>query len=272
LSDAYCLLGHYGVLAPAEVWAKAASSAAWAVMQDENSAEAHTSLAHAKSTQEWDWLGAEREFQRAIGLDPRYPTAHHWYAMSCLAPMGRLDQARDEILLAQGLDPISSIIARDLARVYYYRQEYDAALDQIDHTIELNPHFSPAYLVLGLVQEQRGDFDESVAAFQRAIQLSPHSPLMQAALGRTLALAGKKRESHRILGELLELAGKRYVSPFELASLYFALEQSEEGFQWLTKAFQDRCFELIVVRVDPRWEFLKGNARFDKLFAQLGLP
>ena len=86
--------------------------------------------------------------------------------------MGRLDEAREEMSLAQELDPISSIIARDLARVHYYRQDFEAALDQCDHTIELNPHFSPAYWILGLVQEQRGEFDESVAAFQRAIQIS----------------------------------------------------------------------------------------------------
>jgi TolB-like protein/Flp pilus assembly protein TadD len=272
LSDAYGLLGHYGVLAPAEVWTKAASNAAWAVLQDENSAEAHTSLAHVKSTQDWDWLGAEREFQRALALDLRYPTAHHWYAMSCLTPLGRLDQACEEMMLAQALDPISSIIGRDLARIYYYKQDYEAALEQCDHTIELNPHFSPAYWILGLVQEQRGEFDESAAAFQRAIQLSPRSPLMQAALGRTFALSGKKSEALRILRELNDLAEKRYVSPFELASLHFALGQAEDGFQWLAKAFQDRCFELISLRVDPRWEALRENPRFHKLFDQLGLP
>lgn len=272
LSDAYGLLGHYGVLAPAEVWTKAASNAAWAVLQDENSAEAHTSLAHVKSTQDWDWLGAEREFQRALALDPRYPTAHHWYALSCLAALGRLDQACEEMLLAQALDPISPIIGRDLARIYYYKQDYEAALDQCDHTIELNPHFSPAYWILGLVQEQRGEFDESAAAFQRAIQLSPRSPLMQAALGRTFALSGKRNEALRILGELQDLAEKRYVSPFELASIHFALEHNDEGFQWLAKAFQDRSFELISLRVDPRWEALRGNPRFHKLFDQLGLP
>jgi TolB-like protein/Flp pilus assembly protein TadD len=272
LSDAYGLLGHYGVLAPAEVWTKAASNAAWAVLQDENSAEAHTSLAHVKSTQDWDWLGAEREFQRALALDPRCPTAHHWYAMSCLTALARLEQASDEMLLAQALDPISSIIGRDLARIYYYRQDYEAALEQCDHTIELNPHFSPAYWILGLVQEQRGEFDESAAAFQRAIQLSPGSPMMQAALGRTFALSGKRGEALRILQTLHELAAKRYVSPFELASIHFALDQNEEGFQWLAKAFQDRCFELICLRVDPRWESLRRNPRFRELFEQLGLP
>lgn len=272
LADAYGLLGHYGVLAPAEVWTKAASNAAWAVLQDENSAEAHTSLAHVKSTQDWDWLAAQRGFQRAIALNPRYPTAHHWYAVSCLAPLGKLDEAREEMILAQALDPISSIIARDLARIDYYRQDFEVALEQCDHAIELNPHFSPAYWILGLVQEQRGELDESAAAFQRAIQLSPQSPIMQAALARTLALSGKQHDAIRILEELDKLAEKRYVSPFELALLHFALSQPEKGFEWLTKAFQDRCFELISIRVDPRFKSLKGNPRFHTLFNQLGLP
>jgi serine/threonine-protein kinase len=266
------LLGHYGVLSPAEVWTKTASNSAWAVLQDENSAEAHTSLAHVKATQDWDWLGAEREFRRAIALDPRYPTAHHWYAVSCLATLGRLDDALAEIAMAQALDPISSIIARDLARIHYYRRDYEAALEQCDHAIELNPHFTPAYWILGLVQEQRCEFDESAAAFQRAIQLSPQSPLMQAALGRTFALSSKRNEALRILRELHELAEKRYVSPFEIASLHFALGESDQAFDWLTKAFQDRCFELICLKVDPRMASLWGNPRFQNLFKQLGLP
>jgi tetratricopeptide (TPR) repeat protein len=138
--------------------------------------------------------------------------------------------------------------------------------------IQLNPHFPPAYWILGLVQEQRGEYDECAAAFQWAIQLSPASPLMQAALARTFALSGKANEARRILAELHELAKKRYVSPFELASLHFSLGQTGEGFQWLEKSLQDRCFELICLRVDPRWEALRGNSRFQKLFDQLGLP
>jgi len=272
LADAYSLLGHYGVLAPAEVWTKTASNAAWAVLLDEHSAEAHTSLAHVKATQDWDWLGAEREFQRAIGLDPRYPTTHHWYAVSCLAPLGRLDRALEEMQLAQALDPISSIIARDLARVRFYLQDYEAALDQCDHTIELNPHFSPAYWTLGLIQEQRGEFDESAAAFQRALQLSPQSPTMQAALGRTFALSGRREEALRIVGDLHKLAEKRYVSPFELAVCYFALDLPDKGFEWLAKAFQDRCFELISLRVDPRWQALGRDPRFQELLNRLELP
>ncbi|PWU09919.1 MAG: hypothetical protein C5B51_05345 [Terriglobia bacterium] len=272
LADAYGLLGHYGVLAPAEVWTKAASSAAWAVLLDEDSAEAHASLAHVKSTQDWDWLGAEREFQRAISLDPRYATAHHWYAMSCLAPLGRLDEALQEMLLARAIDPISSIISRDLAMTHYYRRDFETSLEQCDRTIEQNPHFPAAYWTLGLVQVQRGDLDEAAAAFQRGLQLSPQSPRMHAAIARTSGLASKRGEALRILAELHDLAKKRYVSPFELASIHFVLQQFEEGFEWLTRAFQDRCFELIAIKVDPRFDTLMKDSRFRELSAQLGLP
>lgn len=272
LADAYELLGHYGVLSPAEVWTKAASNAAWAVLQNENSAEAHTSLAHVKASQDWDWRGAEQEFKRAIELDSRYATAHHWYALACLAPLDRLPEALDEMIIAQALDPVSLIIARDVAVAYYYKREFDAALDQCDHTIELNPHFAPAYWTLGLIQEQMGDFDESSAAFQRAIQLTPNSPRMRAGLARSLAMSGKHSQAEQILSELVALIQKRYVSPFELASVYFALGQTDAGFEWLKKAVQDRCFELVAINVDPRFDSIKPDPRFVPLPRQMGLP
>jgi serine/threonine-protein kinase len=271
LSDAYGLLGHYGVVGPADVWTKTTSAAASAVMLDGNSVEAHTSLAHVKSTQDWDWPGAEREFQRAIRLDGRYPTAHHWYAMSCLAPMGRLDEALDEMLLAQSLDPVSSIIVRDVAVIHFYRRDFDAALDQCDHTIELNPHFSLAYLTLGLIQEQRQDFDESAAAFQRAIALSPQTPRMHAALARTYALSGKRKPALAIVRKLEELATSRYVSPFEFAVIQFAFGHTDDAFTWLSKACQDRAFELLTIKVDPRFDALKTDRRFAPVARQMGL-
>ena len=235
LADAYGLLAHYGVLGPAEAWTKAASRATSAVMLDDTSAEAHTSLAHVKATQDWDWAGAEREYQRAIRLDPRYPTAHHWYAASCLAPQGRLDEALDEISIAQSLDPVSSIVARDLAVIHFYRRNFDTALEQCDHTIELNPHFAPAYWILGVIQEQRRDFDESAAAFQRAVHLSPQTPRMHGALGRTFALSGRRKQALEVLRKLKAYAKERYVSPLEFAWIHFALGETDLGFKWLAE-------------------------------------
>ena len=272
LSDAHALLSHYGVSPPADVWTKAASNATTAVLLNEESAEAHTSLAHVKAAQDWDWAGAEQEFRRAINLDPRHSTAHHWYAMSCLTPLGRLSEALEELLLAQALDPVSSIISRDIASIHYYLRDFEMALEQCDHTIEQNPHFSSAYWTLGLVQEQRGDFDESIAAFQRAIQLSPPSPRILGALGRTFARAGRKDEALKILSDLDELAKSRYVSPFELALICFALKRTDEGFEKLAKAYQDRCFEIITIKVDPRFDSVVKDPRFVALFQQLRLP
>ena len=271
LADAYGLLAHYGVFGPAEVWTKAAASAASAVMLDANSAEAHTSLAHVKSTQDWDWAGAEREFQRAISLDPRCATSHHWYAMSCLSPLGRLDEALDEMIVAQALDPVSSIVARDLAVIHFYRRDFETALEQCDHTIELNPHFAPAYWILGVIQEQRKDFDESAAAFQRAVHLSPQTPRMHGALGRTFALAGRKKQALEVLRKLEAYAKERYVSPLEFAWIQLALGATDLGFRWMQRALEDRSFDLISIKVDPRFDTLKGDPRFETIARRIGV-
>jgi TolB-like protein/Flp pilus assembly protein TadD len=271
LADAHSLLAHYGVRQPSQAWSKAASSAASAVMLDGNCAEGRTSLAHVKATQDWDWDGAEREFQLAIGLDPGYATAHHWYAMSCLVPMGRLDEALEEMRIAQSLDPVSSIVARDLAMIHAYRRDYEAALEQCDHTIELNPHFSPAYWALGMIQEQRRDLDEAVAAFQRAIDLSPQSPRMHGALSRTLALSGKKSLALASLRKLESIARQRYVSPFDFATVRFALDQTELGFKWLAKACDDRAFDVLALKVDPRFDPFKTSQRFQAILKDVGL-
>jgi len=271
LADAYGLLTHYGVLAPADVWTKAASHATTAVMLDDRSAEAQTSLAHVKATQEWDWAGAERGFRRAIGLNPAYATAHHWYGNSCLAPLGRLDEALDELAAAQAIDPVSSIVARDTAVIHFYRRDFETALEQCDHTIELNPHFAPAYWMLGVIQEQRREFDESAAAFQRAVHLWPRTPRMQGALGRTFALSGRKKLALDVLRKLEAFARERYVSPLEFAWIHLALGHIDLGFKWLAKACADRSFDLICMKVDPRFDPYRDDERFKALTRQIGV-
>jgi serine/threonine-protein kinase len=271
LSDAFALLGHYGVLGPADVWPKAASSAASAVMLDSHASEAHTSLAHMKATQDWDWPASEREFRLAISLDRGYATAHHWYAMSCLIPLGRLDEALDEMFVAQSLDPVSSIVARDIATIQLYRRDLDAALEHCDHTVELNPYFSPAYWTLGLIQEQREELDEALAACQRGLHLSPESPRMHAALGRVLALTGDQKAAAQSLRTLRDFATQRYVSPVEFACLHLSLGQPDRALQSLAEAARDRCFDLLAIRYDPRFDPLKDDERFRAIVSQIGI-
>jgi TolB-like protein/Flp pilus assembly protein TadD len=272
LSDAYNLLAHYGVLAPAEVWTKAAASAARAVLLDDQSSEAHTSLGHLRAAQDWDWAGAESEFLKAISLNPYNPVAHLWYGASCLSSLGRLDEALAEVKMAQALDPVSSIISRNIALIHYYQRNLDLALQHSDLTIEQNPHFAAAYWTLGLVQDQRGELDEAVAAFKRAIELSPPSPRILGALGGVLAKAGKRDEARKILDQLDELAARRYISPFEPALINFNLGRRNEGFVLLSKAFADRCFEVITIHIDPRFDGIRNDPRYEELFQKLNLP
>jgi serine/threonine-protein kinase len=267
LSDAYSMLGSYGLRPSTVMVNMAMSSAATAVMLDGESAHARTSLAHSKARANWNWLEAELDFQKAIRLDPMYATSHHWYARCCLVPLGRLDEARDEVLLAQSLDPVSSIIAREVASISYNRRDYEAALAHCDQAIELNPHFPHAYFILSLVQEKLGDFDEALTALLRGAQLAPRSPRMIASLGRAQAMAGRKEDALRSLAELDDLARTRFVSTWERAILFLGMKDYNRCFEELRLAMQDRFFDLSLLGVDPRFDDVRDDKRFAKLLA-----
>lgn len=271
LSDAYSMLGSYGLRPSTLMVTAAMSSAATAVMLDAESAHARTSLAHAKARAHWNWLDAALEFQHAIRLDPTYATGHHWYARCCLVPLGRLDEARDEVLLAHSLDPVSSIIAREVASIHYYRRDYEGALAHCDQAIELNPHFPHAYFILSLVQEKLGDFDEALAALLRGAQLAPKSPRMIASLGRARAIAGRREDAIASLAELDELERTRHVSPWERAILFLGMKDYDRCFALLDLALHDRFFDLTLLGVDPRFDDLREDPRFERLLQKVGV-
>ena len=156
--------------------------------------------------------------------------------------------------------------------MHYYRGEYDFAMEQCDQAIELNPYFSQAYWMQGFIQEQHREFTKAETAFNRALQLWPRSRRSKSGLARVYALMGKKREARQLLNELQQLSDISYVSPWELASIRFALGEEAAGFEWLKKAFKDRSFELLSIKVDPHFDRLKKNPTFQELARQLGLP
>jgi tetratricopeptide (TPR) repeat protein len=264
-------MSHYGAVDPSSMFTKVSANAVHAVTLDDLSVETHTSLAHVKATQDWDWNGAAKEYLKAIALDPEYPLAHHWYAMSCLVPQGKLDAALAEMHRAQSLDPVSSIISRDIAVLHYFKRDFGAALDQCDRTIEQNPHFSGTYWILGLVQARRGEFDEAIAACERALQLSPESTAAQGELGHMLAQAGRRKEAASILGKLEKLSLTSYVPAFKLALIQFELARWDEAFELLNRARAERSFELTYLSADPRFDFLRKEPRFIAFVKQLGL-
>jgi len=271
LADSYALLANYGAVAPMEVWMKAISAATTAVLLDDHSSEAHASLGHVKATHGWEWSGAEKEFNKAISLNPACATAHHWYARACLAPVGRLAEAVSQMNEAQTLDPVSPIISRDAAVVFFFQRDFDAAIEQCHYAIQEDPNFYGTYWILGLVEEQKRSFDAAIEAFQRALVLAPNTPRVLGSFGRTLALAGETQHAMAILEELDDLGRTRYVSPFEKASIYFGLGNRQSGFAWLEKALEHRSFELISWLVDPRFDEIRELPEFASYPARLGL-
>ncbi len=190
LADSYIVLGYFSLLPAKEAYAKAREAATRALELDETLGEAHNALATAKADYDWDWPGAEREFKRAIELNPGYATTHQWYGRM-LSELGRHEEALAEIKRAQQLDPLSLIINAVSGRILLYAGREDLAIEQLRKTLEIDPNFAHAHQFLGYAYVRKGMFGEAIAEFQRAITLSPNFTQYQAGLGHAYARAGK---------------------------------------------------------------------------------
>ncbi|MCA1850333.1 MAG: tetratricopeptide repeat protein, partial [Acidobacteria bacterium] len=271
LADAYALLP-LNVNVPAkEALPKAKAAAARALEIDETLAEAHASLGYVKYQLDWDWAGAEREFRRAIELNPNYVTAHHWYS-NFLSGMGRHAEAMAEMKKAQELEPLSLVINAGVAWAFLYERQYDQAIEQFRKTLELDPNFNRAHTGLGLIYEQKGMHKEAIAALQKARELSGSSPLIVAFLGHAYATAGKRSEARAVVNELKELSARGQISPYYIAMIHAGLGERDQALQWLEKAFQDRSSGLVWLKVHPVWDQLRSDPRFTDLIRRLRVP
>lgn len=266
LADAHSVIGFYqfGKLPPAESFQKAKTAALKALELDETLAEAHASLALSVGDVDADDRAAEREFKRAIELNPNYATAHHWYS-DFLATTSRPAEAMAEIKRALELDPLSLVINATLGERLSQERRYDEAITQLRKTLEMDSNFGPAHYLLGLALEQKGRYEEAVAELDKARTLSGNNPWMVSALGHTLALAGRREEAQRVLMELRELSKSRYVTPYDYAVVYQGLGQPEQAVEWLRKLNKDKVERSI--KNDPRMDALQQDARFQKLYA-----
>src|SRR6266705_303045 len=267
LADCY-VLGNVMQLPPKEAMPIATDSARKALAIDNNLAEAHTSLAKIKLSYEWDWTGAETEFQQAIKINPGYATAHQWYGVY-LSEMGRHDESISERTIAQELDPLSLSIATGLARAMYWARRYDEAIQNLQAALAKDQTYADTQWSLGLVYEQKRMYPEAITAFQKAVELSKTAgspegkPEMLGALGHAYALAGQKNEAARILDQLNRVSiSQRYGSPYSVALIYVALDEKDEAFAWLEKAYNERDESFIHLKVDPRLDSIRSDSRF----------
>ncbi|MFY9530335.1 MAG: tetratricopeptide repeat protein [Candidatus Acidiferrales bacterium] len=243
LADCYSLLPTYGFVPPKEAFPKAKEAALKALQLDETLAEAHASLGFIKTQYDWDWSGAEREFQRAIALNPAYPSAHQWYGQS-LGQTGRLEEDITEYKRALELDPLSLVINRDLGRAFYFARQYDQAIEQLRKTLEMDPNFIYAHHSLGLAYIEKSKYKEGIAECEKELVVSPGNPYALSQLGYAYAVAGRRAESQKVLDQLNELSKQRYVPARHMAIVYGGLGEKDKAFELLEKSYEDRSLEI----------------------------
>jgi TolB-like protein/Flp pilus assembly protein TadD len=270
LADCYTLRSDYGFLAPREGYALAKGAVTLALKYDDSLAEAHASLASIKAVADWDWQGAENEYRRAIELNPKYPTAHHWYAAQLLLE-GRLDKALEEIKKAQQLDPLSLGINKDFAVILLYARDYDKALEQCRKTLEIEPSFGTMSTYIAQIYELKQKYAEATAELETAHAAAPEDVEITYALGQSYALIGKKDEALKISNELNQPGKQNAFLPKEAAYLYALLGEKEQAVAILQKAAENHYISVAEVKMDPRFTELRKDARVVELLQKIGL-
>ncbi|HJQ22627.1 MAG TPA: tetratricopeptide repeat protein [Blastocatellia bacterium] len=274
LADCYAVLSWYSLMAPALAFSKARTAALRALEIDDTLAEAHTALAAVKQCYEWDWPAAEREFRRAIELNPGYATAHHWYAINHLTAMGRHEEAIREMRRAQTLDPLSLVINRDVGWAFYYARRYGEAIAAYRRTFELDPNFVRTHFFLGMAYEQTGEYQQAIARFHEAESLYTKGSARAWTLlarARIQVAAGRPADAHNVMEELEALATRHYVSPFLIATIYSGLAAPDQAFAWLGRAYEARDPYLTFLNVEPALDPLRADERFADLLRRVGL-
>jgi serine/threonine-protein kinase len=275
LADSYALLCDVGAVAPNEAMPLAKQAAERALEIDPNLAEGYTSRAFVKLAYDWDWRGAEADFRRALELNPKYATAHQWYA-SYLTQMGKYDLARREIEQAQALDPLSPIISANSGLYLYYAHKHDEAIEQYRKTLEINSEFGVAHYYLGLAYLQKKEYDTAIAEFKSVMKSAGEAATGKeeldgddleaaAALAYAYASAGKRAEAQSLLDKMIELQKRRYVSPLYLATVYTGLGAKDQAIEQLNKAYENRHPGLVLIRVEPLFDTLRDDQRFQEL-------
>ena len=255
-----------------EALSQAKAAALKAIELDPNLAEPHTSLAFIAETYEWDWASAEREYKRALDLNPNDSRSHHFYA-SYLTYVGRLDEGISEEKRARELDPLSLPVNNALAGRLLAAGRPQEALDQARATLDLDPNFAPVHQTLGWLYLKSGKLEESVQEFRRALQLSGSNDIyLRSDLTFACAVTGKREEAEKALADFRSLNDKGLAPSGSIGIVYGALGYTDEAFTWLDKAYKERDPELTYIKVGRRFDPLRHDPRLQELVHRMGLP
>ncbi len=265
LGDVYQFTA-YDAVSRTHLYAKAREAARKALTLDEMLAEPHASLGLLAMNYDWDWATAEKEFRRAIELNPNYPTAHHWYA-EFLAAVGRFDESLVQINRARELDPLSLIINADMGKLLYYSRRYDDALKQLEETVKMDAEFPQAHIWLGSLYSTIGRYGDAIAAFQK-VKENSWAPGW---LGYVYGISGQRSEAEKVLAELERLAAESPIDPHILLCVYLGLGDKDKAFAALEQEYEVRSLGMTSLKVNPWYDGLRSDPRFTDLLGRMNL-
>lgn len=267
LADTFALMSSYGYVPPAKFIPKARAAALKALQLDESLAGAHASLAVIAQNYDWDWSTAEREYRRAIELDPGYATAHQWYA-ECLGFEGRFDEAFAESERARKLDPLSLIISADYAALLYFSRQYDRSIEEFRRVLDMEPNFPRAYIVIFPLVE-RGLYAEALADVDKWQRVAD-SPWPLAVQVYVYARSGQMAQARRSLQKLQHMDQRQFLDPAAMLMAHVGMDNKDETFARLQKCYDARS-PLTTLKVDPMYDPLRSDPRFQKFLHDVRL-
>lgn len=271
LADAYGTLSFYGPMRPEEAYPIAKELIVKALELDPELPEAHTVLAYIKTYWDWDWEGAERNFRKAIELNPNYITAHHLFAYF-LVQVGHYEEALREIQKALELDPLNLIAIRTVGDMYYHSRQYEKAIPYFLKTIEMDSTFNYAHFNLGGVYRELGRYEEALIEFQKEVNLKSGAELAALAnVGAMYARMGNVKKAKTILNILNERSKKEYVPPTLISYTHFALGELDTGFEYLYRAFSTRDVWLVSLKFYHEFDPIRNDPRYFDLLEKLDL-
>jgi eukaryotic-like serine/threonine-protein kinase len=271
LGSYYWFTALFGVLPPKDAYTKSEESAQKAISLDDTLAAPHATLAVDKLEYHWDWAGAEREYRRALDLNPNDADIHHMYAHYLLFA-GRGDESRAETKRAVDLDPLDLGLTACWGWHCVFTHEADEAIEHCQATLSVNPKDWWANVILGWAYEEKSMYSEAIHQFRKANSLWGDPALSLASLAHVYAVSGRTADAQRLLAELLKRSRTKYVSAYDLAVVYAGLGDRDQAFQWLDKACVERSSFLVHIRWDPRLDGLHSDPRFQELVRRIGLP
>jgi len=270
LADSYATLGNTNALPPAEAYTQARAAAERGLALDDSLAELHASLAYVHRFHDWDWARAEREFLRALELNPGYATGRRWYAQF-LSGLGRHAEAIAEAERALEQDPLSLVIHTAVGDVLFYARRFERAVPYYRRCIELDPAFGPGHTDLARVLEHMGRHEEAIAEFLVGTRQPPDGRAPSTGLATLLAGAGRRDEALGMLDVLRDRAAREYVSPYGIASAYALAGETARALDWLEQAYAQRDGTLVWIKVHPRMDSLRAEPRFHELLGRMHL-